>query len=119
MDLVRLAPALLSGNGKARHKLSRRGFCLCCVGATTFAATGGWLTPKQVFAKAQGIVNMMRADAAKAPIKVHELRGDIVILEGSGGNIAVLSGSDGKLLVDSGLTASRPRIQEALAQFGD
>jgi glyoxylase-like metal-dependent hydrolase (beta-lactamase superfamily II) len=101
------------------YRLSRRGFCLCCIGVTTFAATGGWLTPKQVFAKAQTIVDMMRAQAAKAPINIHKLRANIAVLEGSGGNIAVLSGPDGKLLVDAGITASRPRILEALAQFGD
>ncbi|RCW82334.1 MBL fold metallo-hydrolase [Phyllobacterium bourgognense] len=95
-------------------KLSRRGFCLCCMAATTFAASGGWLTPRQVFAKAQGIVDMIRDEAAKAPIKVHKARGGVAILEGSGGNIAVLSGLDGKVLIDGGITASRNRIMDAL-----
>jgi glyoxylase-like metal-dependent hydrolase (beta-lactamase superfamily II) len=99
------------------HKLSRRGFCLCCVGATTMAAAGGWLSPRQSFAKAQGIVDMIRDDAAKASIKTYRLRGNIAILEGSGGNIAVLAGPDGKLLVDAGITATRPRIVEALASL--
>ncbi len=36
------------------------------------------------------------------------------MLEGSGGNIAVLAGDDGQLLVDAGITASRPRLTEAL-----
>jgi glyoxylase-like metal-dependent hydrolase (beta-lactamase superfamily II) len=36
------------------------------------------------------------------------------MLEGSGGNIGVLAGRDGKVLVDAGITASRPRITEAL-----
>lgn len=102
-----------------RHQsLSRRGFCLCCVGASTFAATGGWLTPRQSFARAEGIVDMIRGEAAKAPIKVHPLRGNVAVLEGSGGNIAVLTGPDGKLLVDAGITASRPRIIEALDALG-
>jgi glyoxylase-like metal-dependent hydrolase (beta-lactamase superfamily II) len=39
------------------------------------------------------------------------------VLEGSGGNIAVLTGKDGKLLVDAGITASRPRIKEALVSL--
>ena len=30
-----------------RHLFSRRGFCPCCVGSATFAATGVWLTPSQ------------------------------------------------------------------------
>jgi glyoxylase-like metal-dependent hydrolase (beta-lactamase superfamily II) len=99
-------------------KLSRRGFCLCCLGATTFAATGGWLTPSQVFAEARNVVDSMRADAANAPIAVHKLRGNVAALVGSGGNIAVLAGSEGKILVDAGITASRPRITEALNSLG-
>jgi glyoxylase-like metal-dependent hydrolase (beta-lactamase superfamily II) len=97
---------------------SRRGFCLCCVGATTFTAMGGWLSPRQSFARAQGIVAMIRGEAAKAPINVHTLRGSVAVLEGSGGNIAVLTGPEGKLLVDAGITASRPRIMEALGALG-
>jgi glyoxylase-like metal-dependent hydrolase (beta-lactamase superfamily II) len=96
-----------------RHQLSRRGFCLCCLGATA-AATGAWLTPRQVFAEANGIIDMIRGEAAKAKIAVHRLRGNVSVLEGSGGNIAVLTGPDGKLLVDAGITASKPRILEAL-----
>jgi glyoxylase-like metal-dependent hydrolase (beta-lactamase superfamily II) len=94
--------------------LSRRGFCLCCLGATTFAATSGWLTPHQVFAQAKNIVDGIRASAAEAPIRVHKLRNNISVLEGSGGNIGVLTGPDGAVLVDAGITASRPRILEAL-----
>ena len=99
--------------------LSRRGFCLCCLGATTFAATGGWLSPSEVFAQAKNIVDSIRESAAEAPIKVHKMRGNVSVLEGSGGNIAVLTGSDGKVLVDAGITASRPRIQEALASLSN
>ena len=101
-----------------RHFLSRRGFCLCCLGSATFAATGGWLTPSQVFAEARNLVDLIRSEAAKAPIKIHKLRGNVSVLEGSGGNIAVLTGRDGKLLVDGGITASRSRITEALVSLG-
>jgi len=100
-----------------RHFFSRRGFCLCCLGSATFAATGGWLTPSQVFAEARNLVDLIRSEAAKAPIKMHKLRSNVSVLEGSGGNIAVLTGSDGKLLIDAGITASRPRIVEALASL--
>src|SRR6516162_6030780 len=96
-----------------QHIMSRRGFCLCCMAATTVAATGEWLSPRQAFAEARNIVDLIRDDAAKAPIKVHKLRGNVSILEGSGGNIAVLTGADGKLFVDAGITASRPRLLEA------
>jgi glyoxylase-like metal-dependent hydrolase (beta-lactamase superfamily II) len=99
----------------ANHtRFTRRGFCLCCVGATTFAATGGWLTPREVYAQAQGIVDMIRSAAAKAPIEVHKLRGNVSVLEGSGGNVAVLTGPDGKVLIDAGITASRSRMLEAM-----
>ena len=86
--------------------------------ASTFAASGGWLSPRQVFAKAQGIVDMIRDEAAKAPIKVHKTKAGVSILEGSGGNIAVLTGGDGKVLIDGGITASRPRILDALSGLG-
>jgi glyoxylase-like metal-dependent hydrolase (beta-lactamase superfamily II) len=103
-----------------RHRplLSRRGFCLCCIGATTFAASGRWLTPSEVFAQSRGIVDGMRASAAETPIKVHRLRGGVSALVGSGGNIGVLAGPDGKVLVDAGMTASRGRIKEALGTLG-
>jgi glyoxylase-like metal-dependent hydrolase (beta-lactamase superfamily II) len=103
----------------ARHQLSRRGFCLCCVASATFAATGSWLTPREVFAQARGIVDMIRDEAATAKIIVHKLRGNVAVLEGSGGNIAVLTGPDGKLLVDAGITASKPRIVEALGSLDE
>ena len=100
-----------------RPRLKRRGFCLCCIGSSAFAATGGWLSPGEAFAQARNVVDGMRASAAEAPIKVQKLRGGVSMLEGSGGNIGVLTGPDGKVLVDAGITASRPRIKEALASL--
>jgi glyoxylase-like metal-dependent hydrolase (beta-lactamase superfamily II) len=96
-------------------RLSRRGFCLCCLGVTTFAASGGWLTPSEVFAQSRNVVDSIRAAAAEAPIRVHKLRNSVSVLEGSGGNMAILTGADGKILVDAGITASRSRILEALS----
>ncbi|GLH80341.1 cyclase [Bradyrhizobium sp. SSBR45G] len=61
---------------------------------------------------------MIRADAATASIKVHKLRGGVSVLEGSGGSVGVLSGPDGKVMIDAGITASRPRMLEALASLG-
>src|SRR4029450_9358497 len=92
-------------------------FCLCCLASATFAATGGWLTPREAFAQARRLVDQMRTEAGQATITVHRLRGNVSVLEGSGGNIADLTGSDGKLLVDAGITASRPRINEALTDI--
>jgi glyoxylase-like metal-dependent hydrolase (beta-lactamase superfamily II) len=94
-------------------KLSRRDFCV----STGLAAVTAWLAPHTLFAREggkSGIVEMIREEAAIAPILVQFLRGNVSVLMGSGGNIAVLPGRDGKLLIDAGITASRPRILEAL-----
>jgi glyoxylase-like metal-dependent hydrolase (beta-lactamase superfamily II) len=99
--------------------LSRRGFCLCCVSAGAFAATGSWLSPRQAFAQARNAVDVFREQAGRAPINVHRLRGGVIVLEGSGGNVAAFAGPDGKVLVDAGLTASKPRILDALSVLGN
>jgi glyoxylase-like metal-dependent hydrolase (beta-lactamase superfamily II) len=96
-----------------QYGLSRRGFCICCAVATGFAGTRGWLSPSQAYAEARNVVDLIRGEAAKTPIKVHRLRGSVSVLEGSGGNIAVLTGVDGKVFIDAGITASRRRILEA------
>src|SRR6266849_4436062 len=98
--------------------LSRRGFCLCCVGGAAFTAAGGWLTPRQAFAEARGLVSLIKDSAAVSPIVTHRLRNNISVLEGSGGNIAVLTGPDGKVLIDAGIGVSRPQITKALADLG-
>src|SRR6476619_5664438 len=75
------------------------------------------LFPRRLSAKDDGIVPTMVRAAANAKITVQPLRRNISVLEGSGGNIAVLTGRDGKLLIDAGITASRPRITEALGSL--
>jgi glyoxylase-like metal-dependent hydrolase (beta-lactamase superfamily II) len=95
--------------------ISRRHFCFCCVAATTYAATNGWLTPRQAYAEARGLVTLIKDSAATSPIVTHKLRNNISVLEGSGGNVAVLTGPDGKVLVDAGIGVSRARMTEALA----
>jgi glyoxylase-like metal-dependent hydrolase (beta-lactamase superfamily II) len=101
-----------------RQPMSRRGFCLCCIAGGTCAAVKGWLTPREAFAEARGIVSLIKDSAAVSPIITHELRDNISVLEGSGGNIAVLTGPDGKVLVDAGIGVSRPQITKALAALG-
>jgi glyoxylase-like metal-dependent hydrolase (beta-lactamase superfamily II) len=94
--------------------LSRRGFCLCCAAAAGFVATGRWLSPAEAYVEASKIVDLIRDQAAKTPIKVHRLRRNVSVLEGSGSNIGVVTGADGKVFIDAGITASRPRILEAV-----
>ena len=97
------------GNSRGQL-LSRRRVCLCCIGAGASAAAGGWLTPREAFAEARGIVSLIKDSAAVSPIVTHKLRNNITVLEGSGGTIAVLSGPDGKVLIDAGIAVSRPQM---------
>jgi glyoxylase-like metal-dependent hydrolase (beta-lactamase superfamily II) len=99
----------------AGRRLSRRGFCLCCLGGAAHSATAGWLTPGEAFAEARGIVSLIKDSAATSPVVTHKLRGDVSVLEGSGGNIAVLTGPDGKVLVDAGIGVSQTRVAKALS----
>lgn len=98
--------------------LSRRGFCLCCVAGAASAAKGGWLTPREAFAEARGIVSLIKDSAAVSPIVTHKLRNNISVLEGSGGNVAVLTGPDGKVLIDAGISVSRPQMTKAIDALG-
>ena len=68
-------------------------------------------------ATAESPVITIRNAAATAKIIVHKLRGNLSVLEGSGGNITVLTGRDGKVLIDAGIT--RPRVEDALASLSD
>lgn len=100
-----------------RHGMSRRGFCLCCIGAGALG-TNGWLTPREAFAEARGIVSLIKDSAATSPIVTHRLRNNVSVLEGSGGNVAVLTGPDGKVLIDAGIGVSQPQMTKALAGLG-
>jgi glyoxylase-like metal-dependent hydrolase (beta-lactamase superfamily II) len=102
---------------KNEHILSRRGFCLCCIGAAGFAATGGWLSPREAYAEARGLVSLIKDSAAKSAITTHKLRNGITILEGSGGNIAVLGGKDGLVMVDAGISVSQKQIAKVLSDI--
>jgi glyoxylase-like metal-dependent hydrolase (beta-lactamase superfamily II) len=94
--------------------ISRRQF----LNAASLATAGLCLAPRQLYAEDVSLVVTIRKVAATAKIKITKLRGNISVLEGSGGNIAVLTGRDGKLLVDAGITATRKGISEALASLG-
>jgi len=94
--------------------VSRRHF----ITSSVIAGTGVWLMPRRLFAAENPVVTIRNA-AATAKITVTKLRGNVSVLEGSGGNIAVLTGRDGKLLVDAGIPGTRARITEALANLSD
>jgi glyoxylase-like metal-dependent hydrolase (beta-lactamase superfamily II) len=97
-------------NRNQPFKVPRRHF----LGSALFASAALCLTPYRIFGGDGSPVTIIRDAAATAKINVTKLRGNVSMLEGSGGNIAVLTGRDGKVLVDAGITASRPRITEAL-----
>jgi glyoxylase-like metal-dependent hydrolase (beta-lactamase superfamily II) len=99
---------------QASQTLSRRGFCVCCVVAAGVGISRGWLKPAEAFAEARNIVDTIRDAAATMPLEIHKLRGNVTVIEGSGGTMAVLTGADGKLFVDAGITVTRPRIMEAV-----
>ena len=88
------------------------------MGGAAAAAGEGWLTPRQAFAEARGIVSLIKDSAATSPIVTHRLPGNISALEGSGGTVAVLTGPDGKVLIDAGIAVSRPQMTKALAELG-
>lgn len=94
--------------------ISRRGFLT----TTSLASASFCLMPRRVFAGDVSPVTIIREAAATAKITITKLRGNVSILEGSGGNMAVLTGRDGKLLVDAGISATRKGISEALASLG-
>ena len=98
---------------ETRMPIPRRHF----LALTAQAITACSLSRRLFAASAESAVNSFRTAAATAKITAHKLRGNVCVLEGSGGNIAVLIGSDGKLLVDAGITASRPALSEALANI--
>ncbi|HEX8910978.1 MAG TPA: MBL fold metallo-hydrolase [Humisphaera sp.] len=96
------------------HTISRRDF----VASAGLALAAVYLGPGQASAAepADGPVQVIRRAGAAAKVTVRELRGNVSVVEGSGGNIAVLNGPDGKLLVDAGV--SRANVQAAVDGIG-
>ena len=76
------------GRGAARRipgraSLSRRAFCLCCVGGAAGVAAGARLTPREAFAEARGLVSLIKDSATTSPIVSHMLRHGISIPQAS------------------------------------
>lgn len=77
-------------------------------------AAGAMFVPQRIFAQTSPVIIIKNA-AAKDPVDVQKLRGNIYVLEGSGGNIAVFKGPDGKLMVDAGIAVSQQKMTAALS----
>lgn len=99
--------------------VSRRNF----FGSTSILAVGLLLAPKMVFAREENLfLNALQEtlyqatmrEAATAKITPIKLRGNITVLEGSGGNISVLDGPEGLLMVDAGIGVSKVNVSAAI-----
>ena len=83
-----------------------------CLAALAFAALTCLAAPAG--AEVTSPVLAINAEAAKAPVTVQALRGNVSVLMGSGGNIGVYATPQGKFMVDGGIAVSRPRVEAAL-----
>jgi glyoxylase-like metal-dependent hydrolase (beta-lactamase superfamily II) len=72
--------------------------------ASTFSSTSYALSP----------VIAINEEAKKAIVQPQRVRGDISVIEGSGGNITVLNRPKGKFLVDGGIAFSKDTLVHAL-----
>ncbi|MEO6315247.1 MAG: MBL fold metallo-hydrolase [Chitinophagaceae bacterium] len=86
---------------------------------SAMVAGGIILSPWKTFAQAESPVITIKKDAAKVPIVVSALRGNIHVLQGSGGNISVFNGPEGKLMVDAGIAVSQKKITDAMNAISD
>lgn len=76
------------------------------------------LKPREGFAQTSPVITIKNA-AAKEPIEVTPLRGNLHVLQGSGGNISVFNGHEGFLMVDAGIAVSKNKIKAAMAGIAD
>jgi glyoxylase-like metal-dependent hydrolase (beta-lactamase superfamily II) len=67
-----------------------------------------------LFVLSAALVAVQQQDFSKVEIKAHPVRGNVYMLEGSGGNIGVSAGEDGLLLVDSQFAPLADKIKAAL-----
>jgi len=59
----------------------------------------------------------INAAAAANPVTIRSVRGNVSMLDGSGGEITVLSGPEGLLMVDAGIAVSQAKVQAALRKI--
>ena len=60
-----------------------------------------------------------RAEFAKTPLEMMQLRDNIYMLYGPGGNMLVLTGPDGKVLVDTGVAPVAAKVKAMVDSLGD
>lgn len=97
-------------NNENQNRISRGRF----LRSAALLGTGLLMAPRELFAQGSPVIIIKNA-AAKDPVVVKALRGNIYLLEGSGGNIAAFHGPEGKLLVDGGIAVSQKKIEDALS----
>jgi len=101
---------------KAENTLSRRRFLT----SAGLLAGGLIVAPDLVFARRQNSpVTMIIAQAAKSPVTLQKLRGNLTLINGSGGNIVVMAGKASKLMVDAGINVSEIKMKAALASINE
>lgn len=54
-------------------RMGRR-LCLCCLSAPVLASAGGRLAPPAAFAQAQSVVETIKTEAGRSPIRTHRRR---------------------------------------------
>jgi len=96
---------------KSSDEITRRYF----MAASGLMLAAGCVSPRELFAQEDSLVQNAFKEAVTAPITVQKLRRNITVLLGAGGNIAVLTGPDGKLLIDAEIVTARPNVSKAIA----
>jgi len=101
---------------REENNMSRRDF----ITSAGLLAGGLMVSPHPVFARRQNSpVTMIIAEAAKSPLSLQKLRGNLTLISGSGGNIVLMAGKSGKLMVDAGINVSEIKMKTALASIND
>src|SRR5271156_2584662 len=96
-------------------EISRRRF----LAASGVAVAASCVSPRELFAQEDSLVQNAFKEAATTPLAVQTLRRNITVLLGAGGNIAVLTGPDGKLLIDAEIVTASPNVAQAVAGIND
>ena len=79
-----------------------------CAASAPALQQEAWLTPREAFAEARGLVSLIKDSAADvADRHAQAAQPTSACWKDQGGSVAVLSGPDGKVLIDAGIAVSR------------